>query len=50
MCPEPYFGQTNTGLCQLSCPVLYYGSLATRVCTKCPTGCLTCDVDGCYSC
>lgn len=49
-CPAPYFGQTNTGYCHLSCPVLYYGDLVTRVCTKCPTGCYTCDAVGCYSC
>jgi len=30
--------------------VLYYGNLGTRVCTHCPTGCLTCDALGCYSC
>ncbi len=24
--------------------------MITRVCTICPTGCLTCDALGCYSC
>lgn len=27
-----------------------YPSLTTRTCTACPTGCRTCDVNGCYTC
>lgn len=50
ICPVPFFGRGDTGLCELSCPVLSYGDPVTRVCTFCPTGCLTCDVGGCYTC
>ena len=49
-CPTPYYGEGTTGLCQLSCPTLTYPSQTTRTCTACPTGCITCDALGCYTC
>jgi len=34
----------------LACPVTFYANGDTRRCTACPTGCVTCDSLGCYTC
>jgi hypothetical protein len=30
--------------------VSYYPNNNTRLCTSCPSGCLTCDLNGCLTC
>jgi len=49
-CPTPYFGEITTQKCQLACPSISYPNPLTKICTRCPAGCITCNSLGCYTC